>query len=87
MRSYSDNYYNRSGSNINNGIKGARTFSRGGNNNTKEIKCWGCNGFHLYKKCSHNPKRKISPFNMLQEASTFNGIARNIPRINASLED
>ena len=29
----------------------------------------------------------MAPINMLQEASTFNDIANNITRINASLED
>ena len=46
-RSYSDNNYNRPSSTTNNGTKGTRTFNSGGKNNSKEIKCWGCNGPHL----------------------------------------
>ena len=85
MRIYTDNNYNRLGANPNNGTNGAKTFNSGGNNNSKEIKCWGCNGPHIYRNYHHNPNRKMAPVNMLQEASTINDIAKNIPRINASL--
>ena len=75
------------GSTNSNGMKGIKNSNRGWTNNSKEIKCWGCNGPHLYINCPHNPTKKMAPVNMLQEASTVNDIARNIPRINASLED
>ena len=52
----------------------------------KEVKCWGCNGPHLYRNCPHNPNRKMAPINMLREASTVNDIARNIPRKNIDLD-
>ena len=84
-RSHTDNNYNKSGSIINNGTKGTGTSNSGWNNNSKEIKCWGCNGPHLYRNFHHNPNRKMALVNMLQEASTINDIARNIPKINASL--
>ena len=56
--SYTNNNYNKSVSTINNGTKGTGTLNSGWNNNSKKIKCWGCNGHHLYRKFPHNPKRK-----------------------------
>ena len=64
-------------------MKSARNFGNGVNNN----KCCGCSGPHLYRNCHHNLIKKTVPLNMLQESSTVNGIARNIPRINVALED
>ena len=86
-RSHTDNNYNRPSSTNSNEVKGIRTSSGGWNNNSKKIKCWGCNGSHLYRNCSQNPNIKMAPTRMLQEASTINDLARNIPRINVSLED
>ena len=68
-------------------MKGTGTSIGGWNNNMKEIKCWGCNGPHLYKNCPHNPNKKMAPISMLQEASIVNDIAKNIPRISVALED
>ena len=48
----------------------------------KEVKCWGCNGPHMYRNYPHNPNKKMDPISTLQESSTVNDIARNIPRIN-----
>ena len=52
-----------------------------------EIKCWGFNGPHLFRNSTHNPNRKMSLVNMLQEDSMVNDIAINVTRINVSLED
>ena len=46
----------------------------------------GLNGPHLYINFPHNNNRKIATLNVLQEASVVNDVARNVPRINASLE-
>ena len=86
-RSHIDNNYNRQGSTNNNGVKGIETSSGGWNNNSKEIKYWGCNGSHLYMNCPHNPNRKMAPIRVLQEASIVNDIAGNITRKNDDLED
>ena len=86
-RSHTNNNYNRQGSTNNNGVKGFRTSSGGWNNSSKEIKCWGCNRSHFYRNFPHSPNKKISSIKMLQEASTVNDLARNIPRINVALED
>ena len=69
------------------GIRDTGTSNGGWNNIVKEVKCWGCNGPHLYRNCSHNPNKKMAPINMVHEASTINDIARNILRINVALED
>ena len=47
----------------------------------------GLNGPHLYRNLPHNPNRKITTWNVLQEDSTINDVARNVPRIKVSLED
>ena len=86
-RSHPDNNYNRKGSTNINGVKGIGNSSGGWNNNSKEIKCWGCNRSHLYRNFPCNPNRKMAPISMLQEASTINDLARNITIINFSLED
>ena len=85
--SYLDDNYKSSSSNLSNIVKHVETFSSAGNNSAKEVKCWGCDGPHLYRNSPHNPNRKMNALNILQEASTINHIATNIPRINAALED
>ena len=75
------------GSTIDSGIKGISTTNSGWNNAAKEVKCWGCNGPHLYRNFPHNPNKKMAPINMVNEASTVIDMARNIPRINVALED
>ena len=74
------------GSINNNGMKGIGTSNSGWNRNSKEIKCWGCNGSHFFRNFPHNPNIKMALVNMLQEASSVNDITMNIPIINASLE-
>ena len=85
-RRYTDNNYNRPSSTNNNGVNGIGSSSGGWNNNSREIKCWGCNGPHLYINFPHNPNKKMTPTSMLQEASNANDLARNIARTNAALE-
>ena len=86
-KSHIDNNYNKQGTYISIGVKGSNTSNGVGNNTLKEVKCQGCNGKHLYRNCPHNPNRKMPPMNMLQEVSMVNDLARNIPKINATLED
>ena len=86
-KSNTDNNYNKIGTTISSGIKCTGTSTSGWNNIDKEVKCWGCNRPQLYQICPHNPNKKMAPINMVHEASTVNEIARNIPRINATLED
>ena len=86
-KSHTDkNYKQPSVVNIN-GVKSTRTSSGGWNNDSKDVKCWGCNGPHVYINFPHNPRRKMAPISMLQEAFIVNDLAKRIPRINDSLED
>ena len=41
----------------------------------------------MYRNCPHNPNKKMAPVNLVHEAYTVNDIAKNIPKINATLED
>ena len=59
-----DNNYNKPSTTISSGIKGTSTSNSGWNNAAKEVKCWGCNGPHLYINCPHNPNRIMAPINM-----------------------
>ena len=46
-RSHTEKNYNKPISANSNGVKGIRTSNGGWNNNSKHVKCWGCNGPHL----------------------------------------
>ena len=51
------------------------------------VRCWECNGPHVYGNYPHVNDNKQTNVNNLHEASTLNDIARNIPQINVSLKD
>jgi len=64
---------------------------RMGNRNISELvkppmKCWGCSESHLWIYCPQNPLNKKETFNNIQESSTINVVACNIPRISATLD-
>eukprot|EP00253_Pinus_taeda_P007038 PITA_07038 len=49
------------------------------------IQCWGCGGPHYVKNC---PQRKGNEqVSQIHEASTVGDVGRNMPRINATLDD
>ena len=48
-RSHTDNNYSKQDPNASNGAKDTSTSNGGWNNTAKEVKCWGCNGSHLYR--------------------------------------
>eukprot|EP00253_Pinus_taeda_P006753 PITA_06753 len=49
------------------------------------VQCWGCGGPHYIKNC---PQRKgTEQLSQIHEASTVGEVGRNMPRINAALED
>ena len=64
-RGHTDNNYNRPSSTNRNGVKSIRTSSGGWNNRSKDVKCCGCNGPHLYKNFPHNTKKNMAPISML----------------------
>jgi hypothetical protein len=52
----------------------------------KPIKCWGCEGDHLYRYCPHK-EEKMRNMHNIQEENIVEYVARNIPRIYATLEN
>ena len=64
-KSHTDKKYSKQGANTSSGVKGINTSNGGSNTTTKEVKCWGCNGPHIYRNCHHNPNRNMAPINML----------------------
>lgn len=56
-----------------------------GQNQKPPLRFWGCGEAHYYR---NRPQwGRSEAIANLQEASTMGDVARNIPRINASLED
>jgi hypothetical protein len=49
------------------------------------IKCWGCEGDHLYKYCPHKGYRMRTMHN-IEEANTLYNVGMIIPRIYVALE-
>ena len=57
------------------------------NNEQKEpVKCWECQGPHYEKYCP-NKKVNFSNVHTIQEEETIGDVAKELPRINASLEN
>jgi hypothetical protein len=56
--------------------------------NTKRepLKCWGCGEEHLLRDFPHRQQDKRRVYN-IQEATTFNDVARSMPQIYASLDN
>jgi len=50
------------------------------------IKCWGCEGDHLYIDCPHNGDR-VRTMHNIQEENTMEYVSGNLPRIYAILEN
>ena len=54
-------------------------------NHKPPLQCWGCGEAHYYKNCPWRGRSEA--MTNLQETSTMRDVARNIPIINAALED
>lgn len=50
------------------------------------IKCWGCEGKNMYKDLTKNGDRMRTMDN-IQEDTTFDDVARDLPKIYATLEN
>jgi hypothetical protein len=50
------------------------------------IKCWGCEGDHMYKDCPHKGDR-MRTMHTIKEASTMDGVGRSMPRVYVSLDN
>jgi hypothetical protein len=50
------------------------------------IKCWGCEGDHMYKDCPHKGDRMRTMHN-IQEDDTMDDVGRSMPRIYAALDN
>jgi hypothetical protein len=50
------------------------------------IKCWGCEGDHLYKDCPHKGDRMRTMHN-IQEVDIVDDMGRSIPRIYPALDN
>jgi hypothetical protein len=96
---YNKNFGNNQRGYQGNNYKGNKPYNQSGNkekepvtfynkNTTQRepLKCWECGDPHYYKDC---PLRKKTNNNLhiVREASTVDEIARNIPKISATLEN
>jgi hypothetical protein len=50
------------------------------------IKCWGCEGDHMYKDCPHKGD-KMRIVDNLQEVDTMEDMGRSMPIIYATLDN
>jgi hypothetical protein len=50
------------------------------------MKCWGCNGYHLYRDCPLRVE-KVKVFHNVHQAKTIEDMGRNVPRIYATLDN
>jgi hypothetical protein len=50
------------------------------------MKCWGCEGDHLYRDCPHKGER-MRIFHNIQEAEIVEDMGGNMPRIYAALDN
>jgi hypothetical protein len=50
------------------------------------MKCWGCEGDHMYKDCPHRGE-KVRTVHNLQQANTIEDMERNVPRIYPALDN
>jgi hypothetical protein len=50
------------------------------------LKCWGCGEEHLLKDCPHRQQNSRRVCN-IQEATTFNDVARSMPQIYEALDN
>ena len=89
-RNHQRNKFNKTGENQ---TAQSQTRSKQMNGNNKRdgtvkmrehLKCWGCGEPHLLRDFPH---RNIQATQVLREATTVNGVARNIPKISTALED
>jgi hypothetical protein len=62
------------------------TDSLGKRPRQQPIKCWGCEGDHMYKYCSHKGDRMKIVHN-IHEDDTVEDMGRSIPRIYATLNN
>jgi predicted aspartyl protease len=62
------------------------TDSLGKRPRQQPIKCWGCEGDHMYKYCPHKGDRMRTVHN-IQEVDTVEDMGRSMPRIYAALDN
>jgi hypothetical protein len=62
------------------------TFSLGKRPRKYPIKCWGCEGDHMYKDCPHKGD-KMRTMKNIQEYDTVDDMGRSMPRIYATLDN
>jgi hypothetical protein len=60
--------------------------SKNDNMKRETLKCWGCGDEHLLRDCPHRKKNNGRVYN-IQEDTTVNDVARNMPQIYASLDN
>jgi transposase InsO family protein len=52
----------------------------------KTIKCWSCNGDHMYQNCLHRAK-KVRLLHNVEKVGTIEGMGKIVPRIYVALKN